>query len=132
MTQAMDEIVWAINPRHDTLDSLASYIGSFAHDFLESAGVRCRLDIPLQLPNWPLDADVRHNLFLACKESLNNVLRHAGATEVRVSLETADGGFNITVEDDGKGFQVTATDEETARNASNNGNGLANMRQRLT
>jgi signal transduction histidine kinase len=131
MTQAMDEIVWAVNPRHDTLDSLASYIGSFAHDFLESAGVRCRLDIPLQLPNWPLDADVRHNLFLACKESLNNVLRHAGATEVRVSLETTDGGFNITVEDNGKGFQVTATDEVTARNALNNGNGLANMRQRL-
>ncbi|HEX7569127.1 MAG TPA: two-component regulator propeller domain-containing protein, partial [Verrucomicrobiae bacterium] len=85
LTQAMDEIVWAVNPQHDTLDSLGTYLGKFTQDFLESAGVRCRLDVPMQLPNWRLNAEVRHNVFLAYKECLNNVVRHAAATEVRVS-----------------------------------------------
>ncbi len=104
MTQAMDEIVWAVNPQHDTLDSLAAYLGKFAQDFLEGTGLRCRLDMSVQLPNWRLEAEVRHNLFLAFKESLTNALRHAGATEVRISLATNSHAFTIVVEDNGKGF----------------------------
>ena len=51
LTRAMDEIVWAVNPEHDTLDSLASYLGNFAQDFLVPLGIRCRLDLPVQLPH---------------------------------------------------------------------------------
>lgn len=132
MTQAMDEIVWAVNPRHDTLDSLATYLGKFAQDFLESAGVRCRLEMPVQLPTLRLGAETRHNLFLACKEALNNVLRHAAATEVRVILTIGANVFTIVVEDNGKGF----ASETAARESSVSGrlaarNGLANMKQRL-
>src|SRR5208283_3647004 len=97
MTQAMDEIVWAVNPQHDTLDSLATYLGKYAQDFLEGPGLRCRLDMSVQLPNWRLEAEARHNLFLAFKESLNNVLRHAAATEVRISLTTDNHAFTIVV-----------------------------------
>ena len=130
LTQAMDEIVWAVNPQHDTLDSLGTYLGKFTQDFLESAGVRCRLDVPMQLPNWRLDAEVRHNVFLAYKECLNNVVRHAAATEVRVSLTTATDAFTIVVEDNGKGFAAT-TDAVPASARLSGRNGLANMRQRL-
>jgi signal transduction histidine kinase len=125
----MDEIVWAVNPQHDTLDSLASYLGSFTQDFLASTGVRCRLDVPLQLPNWRLDAEVRHNLFLAVKESLSNALRHAQATEVRVSLAVGERAFVIVVEDDGRGIPVDLANGEKGRSA--NRDGLPNMRQRL-
>jgi signal transduction histidine kinase/streptogramin lyase len=132
MTQAMDEIVWAVNPQHDTLDSLATYLGKYAQDFLEGTGLRCRLDMSVQLPNWRLEAEVRHNLFLAFKESLTNALRHAGATEVRISLTTKTHAFTIVVEDNGRGFS-----QEPMRNApdisgsSAGRNGLANMRHRL-
>src|SRR5204862_4009867 len=68
MTRAMDEIVWAVNPQHDTLDSLATYLGKFAQDFLAAAHIRCRLEVPIELPAWPLTAEVRHNIFLAFKE----------------------------------------------------------------
>ena len=47
LTRAMDEIVWAVNPKHDTLDSLVTYLGRFAQQFLSSAGIRCRLDVPV-------------------------------------------------------------------------------------
>ena len=79
----MDEIVWAVNPQHDTLDSLATYLGKFAQDFLAAAHIRCRLEVPIELPAWPLTAEVRHNIFLAFKEGLNNAVKHARTKEVR-------------------------------------------------
>ena len=79
LTRALDEIVWAVNPRHDTLESLANYLSRFAYDFLSVAEIRCRLDLPLQLPAVLVTTEVRHNLFLAFKEALNNVVKHAAA-----------------------------------------------------
>ena len=72
LTRSMDEIVWAVNPQHDTLDSLASYLGNFAQEYLVSINIRCRLDVPLHLPHWPITAEMRHNIFLAFKEALHN------------------------------------------------------------
>ena len=132
LTRAMDEIVWAVNPKHDTLDSLASYLGRFAQDFLGAAGIRCRLRLPLELPQWPLTAEVRHNLFLAFKESLHNAVKHAAATEVQISLKVGPASFVLSVKDNGCGFlpeSPAQTPPDPARPA--NGNGLVNMRQRL-
>jgi len=125
----MDEIVWAVNPQHDTLDSLASYLGNFAQEYLGSLDIRCRLDVPLQLPAWPLTAEVRHNLFLAFKEAVHNVIKHADATEVFVSLMTGPDAFTLVVRDNGKGFMLDAP--ESAEGSARRGNGLVNMRQRL-
>ncbi len=135
LTRAMDEIVWAVNPRHDTLDSLVTYLGRFAQSFLGAAGIRCRLELPLQVPPLSLSAEVRHNVFLAFKEALHNALRHAHATEVRIGLEQQPGGFVLLVADNGQGFDRDArtrgdsTKAETARFAR--GNGLGNMQRRL-
>jgi len=82
----MDEIVWAVNPQKDHLENLAFYLGRYTEQFLELADLHCRLDIPDVLPEIPLPAPVRHRLFLAVKEALNNAVKHAGATEVQLSL----------------------------------------------
>lgn len=134
VTRAMDEIVWAVNPQHDTLDSLANYLGKFAQDLLAATGIRCRLDIPIHLPNRPLTAEVRHNLFLAFKEALNNIVKHAAATEVRIQLKEHHDGFVLIVEDNGRGFNGShdhkvAPPQAPARPAS--GNGLTNMARRM-
>jgi len=136
LTRAMDEIVWAVNPQHDTLDSLATYLGKFAQDFLRAAGVRCRLDMPLQLPPLPLTSEARHNLFLAFKEALHNAVKHAGASEVRVHLKMDPQEFTLSVEDNGKGLAVNGLLRVSDRSAGlasrlETGNGLKNMRQRL-
>jgi signal transduction histidine kinase len=132
LTRAMDEIVWAVSPHHDTLDSLVTYLGKFAQDFLSVAKIRCRLDVPMQLPAWPLPAEMRHNLFLSFKEALNNVVKHAAATEVRISMTPAPSGFSLSVEDNGIGFNAAGT-EAAAKKSSrlSAGNGLANMRKRM-
>ena len=133
MTRAMDEIVWAVNPEHDTLDSLVNYLGKFALDYLGSLGIRCRLDLPVQLPQWLVTAEVRHHLFLALKEALHNVVKHAAASEVTVSLTTTRNTFTLVARDNGRGFNPETVaqkpPQETGRSASRNG--LINMRKRL-
>jgi ligand-binding sensor domain-containing protein/two-component sensor histidine kinase len=126
LTRSMDEIVWAVNPQHDTLDSLASYLGNFAQEYLVSLNIRCRLDVPLHLPHWPITAEMRHNVFLAFKEALHNVIKHSDAKEVSILLATDNYGFQLAVRDNGKGF-----DPDNVTSRPGRGNGLKNMRQRM-
>jgi signal transduction histidine kinase len=123
LTRTMDEIVWAVNPHHDNPEGLVSYLEQFALQFLGAAGIRCRLDLPMQLPLWPLTAETRHNLFLALKEALHNAVKHSGATEVRIALALDARALVLSVEDNGCGLDLAA--------ANSIGNGLENMRRRL-
>ena len=123
MTQAMDEIVWAINPRNDRLDNLVTYLDAYAQTFLASAGIDFRSGYPEQIPEHALSAQSRHSLFLAFKESLANAARHAECHTVRVVLSAADDQLTLLISDDGKGFVASPENES--------GNGLANMRRRL-
>jgi signal transduction histidine kinase len=135
LTRSMDEIVWAVNPEHDTLDSLVTYLGRFAQRFLSVAGIRCRLDAPLDLPALALTSEMRHNVFLAFKEALNNVVKHAQATEVRLSLELRPEGFMLVIADNGRGFRCPPGQAPALEPADGQrlvaGNGLANMQKRL-
>lgn len=126
LTRSMDEIVWAVNPRHDTLDSLLTYLGEFARKFLETAEIRCRLALPLEVPEVPLSAESRHHVFLAFQEALNNVVKHASATEVHIVAEVQTSQLILSVEDNGKGFS-----RSKGQNAGSAGNGLLNMEDRL-
>ena len=127
LTRAMDEIVWAVDPQHDTLDSLASYLGKLIHELLGESGIRCRLDFPVHLPAWPVTAEVRHNLFLAFKEALHNVLKHSAATEVKISFVLEPAAFAVSIADNGRGFDLA----EKENHPPPRRNGLVNMRQRL-
>ncbi len=133
LTRSMDEIVWAVSPRHDTLESLATYLEKFAHDWLGTAGIRCRLDLPLQFPEWHLTSEVRHNVFLAFKEALHNAVKHSGASEVLIRLAVKEKSFELTVEDNGRGFAVGEKAEVVfwSQGRAASGNGLENMRRRL-
>ena len=120
---ALDEIVWAANPSNDTLDGLVTYACKYAQEYLALAGLSYRLDVPEQLPSTPVAPDVRHNVFLAFKEAVNNVVKHAGAKSVRVRLALDSNQFTIEIEDDGRG--VSEADQAKGRN------GLRNMRKRM-
>jgi ligand-binding sensor domain-containing protein/signal transduction histidine kinase len=128
LTKAMDEIVWAVDPQHDTVAALMDYVSAYAEDFLRVADVRCRMDLPVELPATHVDAEVRYNLFLALKETLNNIVKHAKATEVWLRLQLAPGRLTLEVEDNGKGLQPSGS-HSTERLAS--GHGLGNLQKRL-
>ncbi|MCX6894543.1 MAG: sensor histidine kinase [Verrucomicrobia bacterium] len=131
MTRTMDEIVWAVNPKKDSLDGLTNYLGAYAQELLSTANLRCRLDLPLRLPQWNLPAELRHNVFLAFKEALNNVLKHSGASEVHIALAVKPTHFVLTVKDNGRGFQPGLAPAAGVPASNTGGHGLANMRSRM-
>ncbi|MGN6642046.1 MAG: sensor histidine kinase [Verrucomicrobiota bacterium] len=119
----LDEIVWAVNPRHDTLASMAEYLSACAAELLASAGMGLHLDVPRELPEVTLDAERRHNIFLAAREALNNAAKHSGASEVRLKLRVMGNRIEITIADNGSGFSTSA---------ASTGDGLHNLRDRLS
>jgi len=132
LLQSLDEIVWAVNPHNDTLEHLAAYLGQYATEYLQNTAVECELHIERGLPDFPLSAEVRHNVFLAFEEALNNALKHARAARVRVDMAVARSQFEIIVRDDGCGFDPTASAPANGSTAhKRGGNGLSNLHQRL-
>jgi len=134
LTKAMDEIVWAVDPQHDTFEGLMDYISAYAEDFLRVAGIRCRMDLPVALPVMRVDAELRYNLFLALKESLNNIVKHANASEVWLRLKVAADTFTLSVEDNGRGLSPSPKETPAAGVASNrlaSGSGMENLKKRL-
>ena len=122
VVDALDVIVWAVNPSTDALQPMADYVSSFAREFLSACGIKCRLKVPIEFPAANLDSHTRHNLFLAVKESLNNAARHSAGDEVEFSMAIVDQCLQITVTDNGVGFDTSTP---------TTGLGLANLRRRL-
>ncbi len=131
LTRAMDEIVWAVNPRHDSLDGLVTYICQFAQEYLTLAGIQCRLDVSAHLPPHLLGADVRHNLFLSVKEVLHNIVKHAHARVVWVRLIDHPDRVHLVIEDDGQGFAQDAGGGANHGERPTSGRGLGNLHERL-
>jgi signal transduction histidine kinase len=121
--RALEEIVWAVRPGSDTLQSLIDYMAHFANELFESNSTRCRMDLPSHLPARPLPPEMRHNIFLIVKEALTNALKHSGASEVRVQARLEGPTLQIVVADDGKGFDPASLVEGLR-------NGMGNMRRR--
>jgi signal transduction histidine kinase len=119
---ALDVIVWAVDPEDNSLQSMADYLGGFAAEYLSHSNVVCRFKIPVSLPDVMFEGRIRHDLFLAVKETLNNVVRHAHATEVEFSLVLIPNALELVIADNGRGFNASAATE---------GNGLNNLRRRL-
>lgn len=122
---ALDEIVWAANPSNDTLEGLVNYLCKYAQEFLTTAGVRCRLDVPANVTARPIAPDARHSIFLVAKEALNNVAKHAGASSVQLHIAVESKRFVVEITDDGRGPDGARTAEQRGRN------GLRNMRRRM-
>jgi ligand-binding sensor domain-containing protein/signal transduction histidine kinase len=131
LLQTMDEIVWVVNPRNDTLENLVAYLGHYAVEYFQNTTIELEIRLPQDIPHCPLLSEMRHNLFLAFEEALNNVLKHSAATKVKVEMTIRIKECEIKITDNGKGFNVPASQENFPPVGARVGNGLNNMRQRL-
>ena len=122
--RALEEIVWAVRPGSDTVQSLVEYVAHFANELFEGQPTRCRLDLPQTLPARTLPPEQRHNIFLVVKEALTNVLKHADAKEVHVQVNVASDTLEISIQDDGRGVDANKSP------ATGPHEGLGNMRRR--
>ncbi|MDP1572257.1 MAG: two-component regulator propeller domain-containing protein [Vicinamibacterales bacterium] len=120
--RTMDELVWSVNASHDTLEGLASYAMRFTERHARAAGLTCRFDTPAAIEAYPLAAEERRHVFLAIKEAVNNAVKHAGATGLRLGMTVNARVLEVAIADDGRGFEW-----ETSA-----GNGITNMGERMT
>ncbi len=121
LVDSMSDIVWSTDPRKDDLGSVVQRIRHFAANTLESRGIVWSLEVPDSLEDRYLDPERRRQVFLIVKEALANVARHAGCTRTSVRILAAPDEISLEVEDDGVGFDASASPK---------GRGLANMRAR--
>lgn len=122
-TRSLDEIVWAIKPENDTLESLTRYIAQFTGSYLQLAGIRFRFVAPEKMPLFTLTSAQRHNLFLAVKEAVHNIVKHAGATEVCLTIAMETNTLHIDIKDNGNG-NIPSPEKPLSR-------GSANMQKRM-
>jgi signal transduction histidine kinase len=123
LVESMSEIIWALNPQNDSLENLLSYIREQMQQLFEPFQLKLRIDFPDEVPDIKLSNEQRRNLYLVTKEALNNVMKHAQAKNVTLSLDFEMNRLNFEVCDDGLGLA-----HKTGRQS---GNGLKNMRKRM-
>ncbi len=104
LTRQVDEMVWAVNPANDSLKGFVPFLSNYSQNYLLAAGLPCRLDLPDSLEDVPLSSAQRHHLFLTVKEALHNIVKHAHATEARLSVRIHQRLLTIRVEDNGRGI----------------------------
>ncbi len=120
---ALDQVVWAVNPLHDSLAGVAEYLSYLATSYLAPLGVNCRLDVPFDWPGIKVRAQVRHEITLAFREALQNIVKHADARTATLCIRYDAPMLMIRLSDDGRGLsgEITGPGRD----------GIANMRSRL-
>ncbi len=120
----MNEIIWAMNEKNDTLEDLLFYTRTYAKEYCEENKLECLDNFPENIPAIFVSGEVRRNIFLTIKESLHNVVKHSGATQVELQANITD-QVTIMIKDNGKGYPHAENGHQSA------GNGLINMRRRI-
>jgi len=120
---SLDELVWTVNPKNDRLDRLVRFLVDQARGYCEATGLRCEVVQPASVPDLEVSGGFRHNLFMVVKEALNNTAKHAQATRVELKLQIGNGRLDMSIRDDGSGFDQEAK--------ADSGNGLGNYVDRI-
>lgn len=121
LSRNIGEIIWALNPKNDSLDNLFAYIRNYVYDYLDEANISCKIAFPDNIPTTSVSPELRRNVFLIVKEALNNLIKHSKATQANITLLLSEAHFSLTIKDNGIGI-VDLTQKS--------GNGLGNMKKR--
>ena len=120
---SIDEILWALNPRRDTLQDFADYVCDYTQKFLGPANIECVFEVESDTLNAIADLPLRRSLLMAIKETLNNTVKYSGATEFRLQIRRHRHNLSVIVQDNGRGF-----DPSSVRSGRH---GLGNISRRM-
>jgi signal transduction histidine kinase len=124
LLSAMDEILWAVNPRRDTLRDFVAYVCQYAEEFLKPTQIQCLFEVDPEMGEAIFELPFRRSLFMAIKETLNNAVKHSEATELRLQIKWQGRRLAVVVQDNGKGFDPKLIDPEC--------NGFTNITRRMS
>jgi len=119
----MDEVLWAVNPRHDTLENFITYICDYAQMFLQHTKIQCLLEIEPDMPPLNFELPLRRSLLLVVKEALNNAAKYSGASQLTLKIFRNGHKLVVVVADNGRGFDLNQIRK--------NRHGLTNFCQRM-
>jgi signal transduction histidine kinase len=122
MIAKMGEIVWALNEKNDSLQDLLAYCRSYAVEYLTENGIPCQVQMPENIAERSVNSEIRRNVYLVIKEVLHNIVKHAGATLVRIQIAASD-KLSVAIEDNGTGFEANKIGPYS--------NGINNMKKRI-
>lgn len=123
LVSALYETVWAVNPENDNLDALGTYLCQMVNQLCERTQLSCRYYVSDLPTDVQMSSQARHNISMAVKEAVHNIIKHANASEVIIRIEFQEGALSVSIKDDGRGFQFV---EQPV------GHGLTNMKRRLS
>ena len=126
VTKKVREVIWTINARHDSLVSIINYFDVYVEGFFEPTNIVVRTSLPTAIPEVIINGESRKVLLLCFKETLNNVLKHAKASELTIAFTTENHTLTVYVQDNGVGFDPSVLTASTM-----NGNGLRNLQERM-
>jgi len=130
LLRSLDQMVWAVNPRNDTVEHLVVYLCRYASEYFQDTSILCELRVPQELPTLPLSAEIRHNLFLAFEEALTNAMKHSAANRLVIEVLCEKNSLQVIVRDNGRGFEPEKLQVSDSRN-SRVGQGLPGLQRRL-
>ncbi len=134
LVETMSDIVWAINPHKDHLSDLAQRMRRFASDVFAAKQIAFHFQTPELKTETHLGANIRREVFLIFKESINNIIKHSNCSEVNVDFKTEGGFLTLSLQDNGQGFEVVSSNgngfSHNGNGNSKGGNGLSSMTRR--
>ena len=104
---SIDEILWALNPRRDTLQDFADYVCDYTQKFLAPTSIACVFEVDTETLDAVADLPLRRSLLMAIKETLNNAVKYSEATELHLNIGRQRHDLVMIVEDNGKGFDLS-------------------------
>lgn len=118
----MNAIIWSMNSGNDSVDNLVAYTRSWSMEYFENTAINCKVVSPSFIPGREITGEKRRNIFLCVKEALNNILKHAQADRVLISIH-CEPQFQIEISDNGRGIDLD--------HLRSSGNGLRNIKRRM-
>lgn len=128
---SLQEIIWAADPENDTLEGLVGHVSHYAGEFFGASTINWEVVTPEHMPDRQIAAAVRHNLFLAIKEALNNAVKHAQAGRVLIRFSLRADNLEILISDNGRGMGSVPPASAAGDKPRRTGHGLVNMKERL-
>jgi ligand-binding sensor domain-containing protein/two-component sensor histidine kinase len=121
MVNKLNDIVWVVNPRHDSLKQLIQKLEDYALEMAVVKGIKVYTDIQTGIEDMNLPMESRRNIYLICKEAINNAVKYSGASILEIRIHPIDHTLEFLIKDNGKGFDSAAAKK---------GDGLENMQKR--
>lgn len=121
MVNNLNDVVWAVNPKNDNVEEMLERLKEYALGITQAKNIAVNWDIEASIKNMKLPVEYRRNLYLICKEAVNNAVKYADCSKIIIGGSQADHQLTFSIYDNGKGFD--AGNHES-------GNGLKNMHER--